>query len=100
MTISQNFIYRYHFSLKSYCRKPFGGSLNPLGWLGLTLPVQRYLVPIPSTKGGEPTPPMISKTVDPTNFNFGRTLGLSMRGKKRVELMIQVLLGFYVNCFA
>ena len=25
---------------------------------------------------------MISKTVDPTNFNFGRPLGLSMRGKK------------------
>ena len=35
-------------------------------------------------EGVEPTPPppMISKTVDPTNFNFGRPLGLSMRGKK------------------
>ena len=31
---------------------------------------------------------LISKTVDPTNFNFGRPLGLSMRGKKLVELMI------------
>ena len=32
--------------------------------------------------------PMISKTVGSTNFNFGRPLGLSMRGKKPVELMI------------
>ena len=39
--------------------------------------------------GVEPNlPPMISKTVDSTNFNFGRALGLSMRGKKPVELMI------------
>ena len=30
---------------------------------------------------------MIPKTVDSTNFNFGRLLGLSMRGKKPVELM-------------
>ena len=30
--------------------------------------------------GGEPTP-MISKTLDSTTFNFGRPLGLSMRGK-------------------
>ena len=35
-----------------------------------------------------PPPQMISKTVDSTNFNFGRPLGLSMRGKKPVELMI------------
>ena len=33
-------------------------------------------------------PPMTSKTVDSTNFKFGRPLGLSMRGKKPVELMI------------
>ena len=36
-------------------------------------------------EGVEPTPPppMISKTLDPTNFNsFGKPLGLSMRGKK------------------
>ena len=32
--------------------------------------------------------PMISQTVDSTNFNNGRPLGLSMRGKKLVELMI------------
>ena len=37
---------------------------------------------------GVSRPPMISKTVDSTNFNFGRQLGLSMRGKKPVELMI------------
>ena len=30
---------------------------------------------------------MISKTADSTTFNFGRPLGLSMRGKKLVELM-------------
>ena len=46
----------------------------------LTLPVRRYLV--------EPAPAMISKTVDSTNFNFGRPLGLSTRGRKPVELMI------------
>ena len=63
----------------------------------LTLPVRRYLVPTPSTKGGgggggeeevEPTPTMISETADSTNFNFGRQSGLSMKGKKPVELMI------------
>ena len=32
--------------------------------------------------GFESTPPMISKTVDSTNFNFGRPLGLSMKGRK------------------
>ena len=57
----------------------------------LTLPVQRYLVPTPSMKNGgggvKPTP-MISKMVDSTTFNFGRPLGLSMRGKKLVKLMI------------
>ena len=61
----------------------------------LTLPVRRYLVPTPFYEGGggggggvEPTLPMIPKTVDSTNFNFGRPLGLSMRGKKTVELMM------------
>ena len=61
----------------------------------LTLHVRRSLVPTPFTKGGggkgatpTPTPTMISKTADSTNFNFGRPLGLSMRGKKPVELMI------------
>ena len=46
----------------------------------------KVLVPTPSTKGRgvEPTP----KTVDSANFNFGRRLGLSRRGKKPVELMI------------
>ena len=33
-------------------------------------------------------PPMISKTADSTNFNFGRPLGLSMRGRKQVEIMM------------
>ena len=56
----------------------------------LNLPVRRYLVPTPSTKAGEELsrPRKISKTVDSTNFNFGRPLGLSIRGKKPVELMI------------
>ena len=53
----------------------------------LTLPVRRYL----ARKGrgwlSRPSP-MIPKTVDSTNVNFGRSLGLSMRGKKPVELMI------------
>ena len=31
----------------------------------------------------EPTPPMIPKTTDSTNFNFDRPLGLSVGGKKR-----------------
>ena len=65
----------------------------------LTVPVQRYLVPTPSTKGGwgglegeggegvEPIS-MISETVDSTTFNFVRPLGLSMRGKTLVQLMI------------
>ena len=65
----------------------------------LTLPVRRYLVPTPSTKGGwggvgwargggvEPIP-MILEMVDSTTFNFGRPIGLSMRGKKLVQLMI------------
>ena len=35
-----------------------------------------------------PPPPMISKTVDPTEFNFGRPLGISMGVKNMVELMI------------
>ena len=40
-------------------------------------------------EGVEPPPPhMISKTVDSTNFDFGRPLGLSMRGEKPIELMI------------
>ena len=68
------------------------GSIAPKCSVILTLPVRRYLVLTPSTKGGgggsRPPPPMISKTVDSTNFNFGRPLGLSMRGKKPVELMI------------
>ena len=34
--------------------------------------------------------PIISKTVDSTNFNFGRALELSMRGKKLVELMLSM----------
>ena len=38
--------------------------------------------------GVEPTPPMISKTADSTNFNFGRPLELYMRGRKLVKLMI------------
>ena len=33
-------------------------------------------------------PLTISETVDSTIFNFGSLLGLSMRGKKLVELMI------------
>ena len=33
-------------------------------------------------------PYIISKTVDPTSFNFGRQLGLSMKGKKLVDLMM------------
>ena len=36
----------------------------------------------------DPPPPMISKTVDPTKFNFDRPLRLSMRGEKLVKLMI------------
>ena len=49
----------------------------------LTLPVRRYLLPTPSMKEVEPTPlPMISKTVDSTNLNFGRPLGL--RGRNPV----------------
>ena len=56
----------------------------------LTLPVRRYLVPTPSTRGRGrlSRPPMISKTVDSTTFKFGMPLGLSMRGRKLVELMI------------
>ena len=48
--------------------------------------------------GGELSQPpsMISKTVDTTTFNFGRPLGLRMRGKKLVELM-KVLWGFHGN---
>ena len=56
----------------------------------LTLPVRRYLVPTPYTKGvggggggGQADVPMISKTVDFTNFNFGRHLGISMRDKNQ-----------------
>ena len=59
----------------------------------LTLPVRRYLVPTPSCGGGGggggwPDPSMILKPLDPTNFNFDKPLGLSIRGKKLVELMI------------
>ena len=35
-----------------------------------------------------PPPPMISETVDSTTLSFGRVLGLSLRGKKLVELLI------------
>ena len=38
--------------------------------------------------GGLSRPPMISKTADSTNFNFGRPLELYMRGRKLVKLMI------------
>ena len=37
--------------------------------------------------GGLSQPPMISKTVDSTNFSFSRLLGLSVSVKKLVELM-------------
>ena len=30
---------------------------------------------------------MISKTVDSTTFNYGRPLGLSVKGKKLIELI-------------
>ena len=43
--------------------------------------------------------PMVSKMVSSTNFNFGRPLGLSIRGKKLVELMIQVVLCLHGNWF-
>ena len=38
--------------------------------------------------GGLSQPPMISKTVDSTNCNFPRLVGLSMGGKTLVDLMI------------
>ena len=38
--------------------------------------------------GGLSQPPMISKTVDSTNFNSGRPLEVSMRGRKLVELIV------------
>ena len=47
--------------------------------------------------GGLSQPPMISKTVDSTNFNSGRPLELSMRGRKPIELMILTLPGFHGN---
>ena len=59
-------LFRYHFNPS--CMKVFG-TKGEGGWLSR-----------PS--------PMILKTVDSTNFNFGKPLGLSMRGKKLVELMI------------
>ena len=37
---------------------------------------------------GEPTPPVISKTLDSTSFNFGRSVGLSMRGKNKMVQLI------------
>ena len=49
----------------------------------LTFPVWKHLVLTPSTReGGWADPLMIVKKVDSTNFNFGRPLWLSMRGKK------------------
>ena len=64
----------------------------------LTLPVRRYLVPahlVPvHTNGGREggggwaDSLMISKKVDSTNFNIGKPLGLSMRGKKMLVFMI------------
>ena len=43
--------------------------------MDLTLPVRRYLVPTPSTKGegggAGGVEPMFSKTADSTDFNFG-----------------------------
>ena len=59
----------------------YSGILHLRKWI-LTLPVPRYLVPTLSTRGrGVSRPSMISKMVDSTNFNFGRPLGPSMRGK-------------------
>ena len=62
-----------------------------LSIFGLTLPVLRHLLPTLSTKGGGwgwadgwANSTMISKTVDSTNFNFGRPLRPSMWGKKLV----------------
>ena len=56
----------------------------------LNPPCTKVFGTTPYTKGGGGLvdPPVISKTVNSTNFNFGRPLGLSMRGKKPVELMI------------
>ena len=54
----------------------------------LSLPVRSYLVPTPMKGGVEPTPSMISKTVNSTNVNSGRPLELSTKGRKPVELMI------------
>ena len=73
----------------------------------LTLSVRRCLVPTPSTKGGgeglsRSPPPMISETVDSTTWNFGRPLGLSMRGKKLVNLSLVRLPWqlFYLRVFS
>ena len=57
--------FRYHFNHS--CTKVFGMKGDGGGWAD---------------------PPLWSRKRYSTNFNFGRPLGLSMRGKKTVELMI------------
>ena len=67
----------------------------PYSSLNSTLYVWRYLVPTPSTKrgggggvGSVHPPPFDLENARLYNFNFCRPLGLSMRGRKPVELMI------------
>ena len=57
--------------------------------LNLTLPVRRYLVPTSSIgRGGvQPTPIDLEKGRLSTTFNFGSPLGLSIRGKKKKQLV-------------
>ena len=67
----------------------FGNLMNVLFDV-LTLHAQRYLVQTPSTGdlGLSRLPMIFLKTVDTRNVNFGRPLGLSIRGNKLIELIV------------
>ena len=52
----------------------------------LTLPFPSLLVPTPFTKGVEPTPPAISKTVAPMNVKFCRVLETLLKVLEMLKL--------------
>ena len=52
----------------------------------LTLPLPSLLVPTPFTKGVEPTPQAISKTVAPMNVQFCKVLETPLKVLEMLEL--------------
>ena len=52
-----------------------------------TFPVPSLLVPTPDTKGGQPDPPAISRTVVPMNMKFCMVLETSLNMLAMLKLL-------------